>query len=127
MTEAQVRQLVTSYVEAYNRFDVAGMLSTLHEDVVFENISAGAITLKTRGKAEFEAQAEQAKNYFSQREQRIVNWQIMDDNLEIAIEYAGILAIDLPNGVKAGDTLRLQGKSIFRFADNKIISLTDIS
>ncbi len=127
MTEAQARQLVTSYVEAYNRFDVTGMLASLHDNIVFKNISAGEVNLTTRGKSEFQAQAEQAKTYFTQREQRITNWQTLVDELEINIDYTGLLAVDLPNGLKAGDTLRLQGKSVFRFADDKIISLIDIS
>jgi len=46
---------------------------------------------------------------------------------EIEIEYFGILAIDFPNGMKKGGEIKLNGKSIFEFNDEKIIRLTDIS
>ena len=45
----------------------------------------------------------------------------------MAIDYRATVAMELPNGLKPGDTLRLQGKSIFRFDDGKIISIEDIS
>ena len=128
MTERQARQLITSYVEAYNRFDVAGMLACLHDDIVFQDVSVGEVTLTTRGKAEFEVQAEQATHYFTQREQRIVDWELLGgDELAIHIDYTGVLAVDLPDGLPAGGTLRLQGRSVFRFTADKIISLTDYS
>jgi hypothetical protein len=37
------------------------------------------------------------------------------------------LNMDFPNGLKKGNELILKGKSVFKFLDNKIIKLTDIS
>ncbi len=34
---------------------------------------------------------------------------------------------DLPNGMKAGETLKLQGKSIFQMKDKKLILIEDHS
>lgn len=45
----------------------------------------------------------------------------------IGIDYEGVLAADLPNGMKAGEILRLNGKSEFTFRDEKIYRITDIS
>ncbi|MCB2376472.1 nuclear transport factor 2 family protein [Hymenobacter sp. BT635] len=127
MDAAQQKQLVESYIEAYNRFDVAGMIRHLHEDVVFRNMTNGEVDLTLTGKESFRQQAEQALQYFSQREQRVTDWQIADNRVEVRLDYSAVAALDFPNGLKAGDLLQLQGKSVFEFADGQIISITDIS
>ena len=127
MEHAALKEAVTVYIEAYNRFDVDGMLPPLHEEVVFRNIANGEVSLTTTGKEDFRGQAEQATQYFSEREQRVTHWQLADNRVEVAIDYRATVAMELPNGLKLGDTLRLQGKSIFRFDDGKIISIEDIS
>ncbi|SDX84432.1 nuclear transport factor 2 family protein [Hymenobacter psychrophilus] len=127
MEASQAKKLVTDYIEAYNTFDIDGMLRHLHEDVVFRNISGGEINLTTTGKENFRQQAEQAKQYFSQREQRVTEWQIADNRVEVLIAYSAVAAMDFPNGLNAGDTLQLQGRSVFQFADSRIISIDDIS
>ena len=127
MEHAALKEAVTVYIEAYNRFDVDGMLAPLHEEVVFQNIANGEVSLTTTGKEDFRGQAEQVTRYFSEREQRVTHWQLADNRVEVAIEYCATVAMELPNGLKPGDTLRLQGKSVFRFDDGKIISIEDIS
>jgi len=72
-------------------------------------------------------QAEQAKNYFTTRTQTIKSFKHLGDETEIEIDYHAILGMDFPNGLKTGDELKLKGKSIFKFLNNKIIKLTDIS
>lgn len=37
----------------------------------------------------------------------------MDDKVEVGVDYIGTLATDLPDGLKAGEKLKLKGKSIF--------------
>ncbi|QNH62661.1 nuclear transport factor 2 family protein [Hymenobacter sediminicola] len=127
MESSQAKKLVIDYIEAYNRFDVAGMLAPLHDEVIFRNVTGGEVSLTIHGKAEFQVQAEQARQYFSQREQRVTNWQITDNHVEVLIDYSAVAAIDLPNGLKAGDTLQLQGKSVFLFSAGKISAIDDIS
>jgi hypothetical protein len=46
---------------------------------------------------------------------------------EIEIEYYAVLAMDFSNGMKKGNEIRLNGKSIFVFKNNKIIRITDFS
>ncbi len=121
------QQLVEAYIEAYNRFDVAGMVGPLHEEVVFRNISSGEVNLTTVGKEQFRAQAEQATPYFSEREQRITEWQTAGDEVTVLIDYRAVAAIEFPNGLQPGALLTLQGKSVFRFESGQIISIEDIS
>jgi hypothetical protein len=103
------------------------MLADMHENVHFANVANGEVNLTTNGIHDLKAQAEQARQFFKEREQTITDFISGEDQVEIHIDYKGVLAIDFPNGLKAGDTLELKGKSIFRFKDNKIIGLTDIS
>ncbi len=126
MSETQKR-IIENYIEAYNNFDVDKMLTNLHENIVFKNISNGEVNLTTSGISEFQTQAEQAKNLFSQREQKITEIRFEDDSAQVEIDYYGVFAVDLPNGLKAGDKIELKGKSIFRFKDEKIYEITDIS
>ncbi|TGE09774.1 nuclear transport factor 2 family protein [Hymenobacter fodinae] len=127
MDVAKQKQLVQDYIEAYNRLDVDGMLRHLHEEVVFRNVSNGEVNLTLTGKEAFRQQAQQALQYFTQREQRVTEWQVADSRVEVLLDYTAVAAMDFPNGLKAGDTLQLQGKSVFQFADGLIISIDDIS
>ena len=127
MEASTPEQLVTAYLDAYNRFDVEGMLAPLHDDVEFRNIANGEVTLTTTGKEAFRQQAEQAMHYFSQRRQHVTQWEVSSHRVEVTIDYTAVAAIALPNGLKPGDFLHLQGKSVFRFQDGKIIFIEDIS
>ena len=125
--EEQQRQIIEKYISAYNTFDVAGMVQDLHPDIVFENISDGATNLKIQGISGFRQHAENAAQYFREREQRVKNISFQDGVAEVAIDYEGTVAVDLPNGMQAGDKVRMEGKSIFHFSGDKIIRLQDIS
>lgn len=127
MTDESKKQIIEDYINAYNNFDVERMLANLHDDIEFKNISNGEVNLTLKGVSDFKAQAEQTKNLFTQREQKITGITFEDDLAEVKIDYCGVLAIDLPNGLKAEDKIELKGKSIFLFADEKIIEITDIS
>ena len=104
-----------------------GMTNNLHEDVIFKNISNNEVNLTTNGKLAFEEQALRATQYFKTRQQTIINIAFNNEIAEISIDYEGIIASDLPNGLKEDDKIELRGKSIFRFADDKIIEIADIS
>jgi len=121
------KEIIDNYIKAYNSFDIDKMISDMHDNVRFENISNGELNLTTNGIADLKNQAEQAKQYFKEREQKIIDIIFSKDQVEIDIDYKGILAIDFPNGLKAGDKIELKGKSIFKFKDNKIIEFKDIS
>jgi hypothetical protein len=120
-------KVIKDYVDAYNNFDINKMVADLDENIIFENISNGETNMSLIGLTSFKEQAQQAINYFSTRRQTIKSFKHDKEQTEIAIDYYAILAFDLPNGLKKGDELKLQGKSIFKFADDKIIRLTDIS
>lgn len=123
----QRERLISNYIDAYNSFDVDSMLADFGPSIKFENISNGTINMTLVGLAAFRQQAEQAKSLFSKRQQTIKSYEHENDETRIEIDYQAILAIDLPNGLKQGDELNLVGSSVFKFLDDKIIALTDIS
>ncbi len=123
----QQKQAIENYIHAYNAFDISGMVKDLHPNVVFENITNDEVDLTTKGIEEFKIQAEKAKQYFTERKQIIESWNFEDNQVTIDIDYEGVLAIDLPGGAMAGDTLALKGKSEFFFSDDKIIGIKDFS
>ncbi|NJL55504.1 nuclear transport factor 2 family protein [bacterium] len=127
MQESAMRQLIEQYTDAYNRFDVDAMLSTLHKDIRFENISDGKVTLSTIGIEAFREAAEKAKHIFRERHQTVENIVFESMSATVHIDYFGVLAVDLSDTLKAGDTMSLKGRSIFRFQDNAIIHLVDFS
>lgn len=120
-------QIIQAYVEAYNQFDVEGMLAHLDENVQFKNIANGEVNLHLEGKEAIRQQAEQSKGYFSERCQTITSFKHENDLCEIEVDYEAVLAMDLPMGLKKDDRIQLEGRSIFQFKNDKIIALTDIS
>ncbi|WP_421920107.1 nuclear transport factor 2 family protein [Marinifilum sp.] len=123
----QQKKMIEEYIHAYNQFEIESMLILLHEDVVFENFSEGICNVKTEGIDEFRLQAQDARKYFSKRTQTIKEWDIQIDKIIVKIAYEGILAIDLPNGMKAGDCILIEGQSEFMFTDTKISKIVDRS
>ncbi len=121
------KNAIENYISSYNSFDVDGMTKDLNDKVVFENISEGEVDMKLEGLEAFKEQASAATSYFSEREQVISSWDFQGETVSVDIEYVGILAIELPNGMKPGDTLKLKGKSTFVFSDSEIIKITDES
>lgn len=114
-------QVIQKYIAAYNAFDVDGMLNLLSPKVSFENWSGTHLTTKAFGIGEFRQLAEQAKTMFSEREQRITGSKQDADSVIVSIAYRGKLAVDIPDGPRAGTVLDLNGESEFAF-DGRLIS-----
>ena len=121
------QQIVEHYVNSYNSFDVAGMLKNLDQEIIFENMSNGVVDLRTDGIEDFRIQAETATQYFKERTQKIVSWTYSDTTVTIMIDYKAILNMDLPNGMKKGDTLEMKGQSQFEFKNDRIVKILDVS
>jgi hypothetical protein len=120
-------EIINNYIESYNQFNDDKMVIDFAHNIVFENISNGEINMSLLGLDAFKNQAEIAKNYFTTRKQTVTSFNHEADETTIEIDYYAILNMDFPNGLKKGDELILKGKSVFKFLDNKIIKLTDIS
>ncbi len=119
--------IIQNYVSGYNGFDVEKMVTDFDPAIRFENISGGQSNIVLAGLSDFKRQAEQALNLFSARKQSVVSFKHYGDCTEVEIDYSAVLASDFPNSLKAGYEINLKGKSVFKFKDDKVIELTDIS
>ena len=126
MEEIKREEIIRSYVQAYNAFDVEGMMKDLDPNIRFENVSDGVVNMTLNGLEDFRTQALRAAEMFSEREQTIGSFEHGDDVTQISIRFRGMLAENLPGGLQRGDEINLQGTSVFHFADDKIISIADI-
>jgi hypothetical protein len=120
-------QVIQNYIAAYNAFDVDGMLKLLSSEVRFENWSGAHLTTEASGIDEFRQLAQQAKTMFSEREQRITALKQGPDSVIVSIAYRGQLAVDIPDGPRAGTVLDLNGESEFVFNDRLISKIVDRS
>jgi len=127
MVSKEIRDIIENYLEAYNSFEIEGMVNLLHKDIIFRNISNGETTTETRGIQAFRELAQQSSTMFSSRRQIITEYSVINDKVEVGIDYEGILAVDFPNGLKIGDKLQLNGKSKFEIKEGKISLIEDYS
>lgn len=118
---------IEEYVRVYNSFDIEGMVGLLHPDIVFRNVANGEVTIETQGIEPFQQLSQQSAGLFASRRQTILQYTESDGSIEVDIDYEGTLAVDLPNGLKAGDKIQLTGKTIFTFRNGKISSIEDHS
>lgn len=119
--------IIQNYIDGYNIFSVDQMVAHFAENIQFENVQDGQITLSLTGINAFKDQAEKAKTFFISRHQTIKSFNHNGIETTITIDYTAVLAIDFPNGLKSGQELNLAGTSVFQFDGDKIVKLTDIS
>ena len=127
MNSQEKRALIERYLQAYNNFDLDGMLALLHPNIQFRNIAGGEVTAETSGIMALRHLAAHSRDLFSFRKQTLTRFALHDNQALIEVDFEAVLAADLPNGMKKGETLRLTGRSEFTFHDGKINRITDIS
>ena len=127
MNKDLIKEIVEDFINAYNQFDIDRMVSYVHPEIEFRNISEGEVTHAIKGVEGFKLQAREAGYYFTERRQTINRLLIEEQKAEAFVDYSGTLAVDLPNGLQEGDKIEMQGKSVFTFEDGKILRLEDIS
>lgn len=119
--------LIKTYIEGYNSFDVDKMLSVLNRNIVFENYTNNSLTLKLDGINQFKEQAEKVLLFFSERKQEIEEIITKEEYYEVHLKYTATLQVDLSEELKKGNQLNLKGKSIFFFQDDTITKIEDYS
>ena len=119
--------IIARYIQSYNARDIDGMLECVTDDVVFENISNAGGSMRLDGKDMMRQVAELSGNAFSYRRQRLINVVSGGGKAAAEIEFEGKAAVDLPNGVKAGETVKVRGASFFEFRGNLLCRIADYS
>ena len=119
--------VIARYIQSYNARDIDGMLDCVTDDVVFENISNAGGSMRLDGKDMMRQVAELSGNAFSYRRQCLINVVSGGGKAAAEIEFEGKAAVDLPNGVKAGETVKVRGASFFEFRGNLLCRIADYS
>ncbi len=127
MDQDLLKKLVVEFIQYYNSFEIDKMMNLFTDDCIFENISNSSGSIRCHGKQELRSVASQSVMLFNDRKQTVTNWVLGKDKIAVEIDYVATLATNLPNGLKAGDLLRLKGVSIYEFKDKKIKRLIDFS
>ena len=118
--------IVTSYIEAYNRRDVAELLSCMVDDVTFENVSNAGGSLALKGKDALEQLAPQAVTTFSSRLMVVRRSVVAGDEVALKIDWSGTPSLDLP-GMAAGQPVSLRGATFISLRDGRISRIVDLS
>lgn len=121
------KTVVSNFISAYNSFSIDEMLSLVHPDIHFKNISNGVVNVETSGRDEFEKLARQSAGLFREREQKIISLTESGNKVFVEIKYTAVLAVDFPDGPKEGERIEMNGNSEYDFKDGLIFSITDES
>ncbi|MCK8490407.1 nuclear transport factor 2 family protein [Spirosoma sp. RP8] len=122
-----MEETIQAYINAYNAKDIPALLALLDEQIFFENISNSSGITQTTSKQAFEQLALQSADYVAERKQVVRFMVVSATAAAVEIDYSATLATDLPNGLKAGDTIRLRGVSIFEMKHKKFTRISDYS
>jgi hypothetical protein len=120
-------EIIRRYIASYNDRDIDAMLACVTDDVVFENISNAGQSMRLDGKGMMRQVAEVSGNAFSYRRQRLINLVTSEAKAAAEIEFEGRAAVDLPNGVRAGETVKVRGASFFEFRGPLLCRIADYS
>lgn len=120
-------EIINRYIQSYNDRDIEGMLDCVTEDVVFENISNASQSMRLEGREQMGEVARLSGNAFSYRRQRLISIIVGDGKAAAEIEFEGKAAVDLPNGVRAGETIKILGASFFEFRGRLLSRIADYS
>ncbi len=127
MDTDEAKTLIEEYLNAYNSFDVEAMVELVDPEIEFRNVSGGDVDTSAIGQDEFRELAQQSVFLFSSRKQTATKFEAEGEVVSVDIDFTGTLATDIPDGMRAGDELRVTGRSEFVFRDEKIYRLTDYS
>ena len=118
----QREEQIQNYIEGYNQFDILKMIKDFDEQIIFENVQNGQVTMTLNGLEAFKKQAEEAKFYFSSRRQSIQTTRHTTTSSEVDIHYSAILAMDFPNGMKLGQSLELTENLFLNFETVRLLN-----
>jgi hypothetical protein len=127
MSIATPEELIRSYIDAYNRFDLDAMCALLASSIRFEHHTNGQLGVRTDGLHEFRQLAETGAAMFSERAQRITALRFDGDHAVAEVAFSGKFAKDIPGGPSAGTVVALAGTSEFTFEDGCIGTIIDRS
>jgi ketosteroid isomerase-like protein len=114
-----------SYIDAYNRKDVAALVNGVADAVVFENISNAGQSMKIAGREAFAQLADQARQC-SRPGLSVRTAVVNGDYVALEADWRATPAVDL-GLMKAGKEVVMRGASFITIADEKLVRIVDLS
>jgi ketosteroid isomerase-like protein len=111
--------IVSRYLDAYHRKDVAALIACFTDDVAFEHVSNAGGTTRADGRAALAALADESARLFLERSQTVKRAVVSGDQVALEIEFRATLT--------DGRALALRGASFMRLRDGRIAELLDLS
>lgn len=122
---AELPGIVREYLDASLAKDAGRLAACFADDIHFEHHSNTGGTVTARGLAAVRGLVNDSARAIRATRQGVRDVVVAGNRVAVEIDFEGIAAADLPNGLKAGDTLRLRGVSFFTLRDGKIAALRD--
>lgn len=120
-------EIVKSYINAFNAFDMEGLCKDLSNDVAFKNTENGIVTVTTMGLEEFKEVTLKSQSFFEYCKQEVLEFDTDKDFVIAYVDFEAVIKEDLSEELKKGTKLKFGAKSIFNFKDDKIVSIEDYS
>jgi hypothetical protein len=126
MEDGDKRRMIESYIRAFNYSDTNGMAALMHTQCIYEDMADGTPSISTKGILEFRELNEQARQMFSSRSLTAIEFKYeTGDVVTVETIYSAVIKNDTDSGLKAGEVIKINGRSVFEFRDNVIYKLTD--
>jgi steroid delta-isomerase-like uncharacterized protein len=120
-----IEPLIHEFLAAMTAGDVEAVRALIADDVVFEHYTGGARTTRAEGKAAFEELAKGSAEAFASRGWEIRRITKGDGCATFETTMQGVPAADLPNGMKQGVPIALDGVTVYEARDGKITRMSD--
>lgn len=122
--EPEQRAIVENFIHSFNSYNIEGMTKDLAENFGYEHLRNGEAGLRAIGIESFKELLRSAEHTYKSRQETIESWELSKYHIEIESSFKGTLATDLSNGMKMGDVIAFDVRTIFEFADGKIECVT---
>ncbi|MFG6282270.1 nuclear transport factor 2 family protein [Sphingomonas sp. S6] len=118
--------IIQTYLDAYNRKDVAALVACVADSIVFEHVSGEGNGVRVEGREAFAKLAAQGAALFTTRHQAARTAVVEGDRVAIEVDWQGIPAVDL-GSMAAGVPVTRRGASFLTIAEGRLIRIVDIS
>jgi len=118
--------MLEGYVHAFNAFDVEGMIAFLHADARSITIVDGEVTSSIDGVEDVRSHELTESARCSSRKKTIMEFYERGERVVLELSYSCVLAVDQPGGLRAGDTVTLEGIAEVAFIEDRISEVAEI-
>lgn len=116
--------MVVDFLDAYNAKDVEGMLADVTNDVVFRHYCDAGVVFKANDRAGLDAALREDVHSFTHRTHTVKTSMTLLGSTVLTTQFDAVVAKDLSNGWKAGQSITLPGAAEFQFRDDRIANIT---